>query len=166
MYVTLNIDSFDIYNIYFGDKQKNNIIENCYFSNIYYSTQFYTLNNIVLHFKIDLNTANENTGLAYLNTKSTENEKVFEQIGKLEKLILNYYNQTKKEFTYQYSILQQLERGYIKLQVPKKLKTMDILLRISGVWENKKHEIGLIYKFLKVNSTNLDQTQKRYPCHA
>ena len=165
MYVTVNIDSFDIYNIYFGDKQKNNIIDNCYFSNIYYSTHFYTLNNIVLSFKIELNTNNEHTGLAYFNTKSFENKKVFETIEKLEKIVLEYYNQTKQECSFQYSLTQQLERGYIKLQVPKKLKTMDILLRISGIWENKNKEIGLIYKFLKVNSTNLDQTQKRYPCH-
>jgi len=165
MYVTVDIDSLDVYNIYFGDKQKNNIIENCYFSNIYYSTQFYTLNNIVLHFKIELNTTNENTGLAYLNTKSPENKKIFQEILTLEKMILEYYNQSKNECSLQYNLLQQLERGYIKLQVPKKLKVMDILLRISGVWENKTKDIGLIYKFLKVNSTQSGQTQHRYPCH-
>ena len=165
MYVTVDTNTFDLYNVYFGDKQKNNIIENCYFSNIYYSTQFYTLNNIVMYFKIELNINSENTGFAYFDAKSSTNKQVFERMENLEKVLLEYYNQHKKEYIFQYSLSHQLERGYIKLQLPKKLKTIDILLRISGIWENKKKEIGLIYKFLKVNNTTLDQTQKRYPCH-
>ena len=99
-----------------------------------------------------------------MNMKSRENNNVFDKIKKLEKIILEYYNQTNK-FKFQYSLQQQLNRGYIKLQIPKKLKTIDVILRISGIWENKSKEIGLIYKFMKVNSSTLDQTQKRYPCH-
>lgn len=159
MYVTLDIETLDTYNIYFGEKQKNNVIQNCFFSNIYFSTLYYTLNNLVFFLEFDSITVCPEKNQLFFSTTNTSNAEIINSVHRVEKQLLTYYRNNANENHIQYSLHQQLKKGYIKIIMHSKSKRAPLLLRISGIWENKQGEIGLIYKFLKANTTNF-QTNK------
>ena len=80
------------------------------------------------------------------------------KISCLEYLILERYNQFLKLFhnenkTPVYNLTSQLKSCSIKLfdNIDLKLNECNIILKISGIWENDK-EIGITFKFLLLNS--------------
>lgn len=156
MYVTLDIETLDIYNIYFGEKQKNNVIQNCFFSNIYFSTLYYTLNNLVFFLEFELISTCPQKNQLFFNTNNAHNIQIMHHIQRIEKQLLTYYQKYTNENEVQYTLYQQLKKGYIKMIMHTNFKKTPLLLRISGIWENKQGEIGLIYKFLKANGTNMN----------
>lgn len=161
MYVTLDIETLDIYNIYFGEKQKNNVIQNCFFSNIYFSTLCYTLNNLVFFLEFEMITYYHQKNQLHFNTNCTHNIQLVKNIERIEKQLLTYYQKNTDEYAIQYTLFTQVKKGYIKLISNTNFNTSAaLLLRISGIWENKQGEIGLIYKFLKAG--NPDHSTKKY----
>lgn len=159
MYVTLDIETLDIYNIYFSEKQKNNVIQNCFFSNIYYSTLYYTLNNLVFFLEFEFTITCPEKNQLYFNTNNPHNTNIMHHIQHIEKQLLTYYKKNTNELQIQYTLYPQLKKGYIKLIMNTTVKKVPLLLRISGIWENKQGEIGLIYKFLKANSANMNSNK-------
>lgn len=164
MYAVIDLDNIDVQNIYFGEKQKNNIIQKCYFSNIYYSNIYYTLNNIVFEINLDLNylVNNINNNNIFFDTKLKTNRSTIDKLKQFEKQILKYYNQS-FDLNIEKSLYHQLKKGYIRISFQNKPSNVKLLLRISGVWENHEHQIGLIYKFIKPNiSKTIDYSKQMF----
>lgn len=148
MYITfpMNNKQFKIENIYFSERQKNIIIDNCYFSNILYSTNHFTLQNIVFKGKIHVDKVEykSNYSICYYST--------FQDILFLkhieEKLLLLYQN-TNLTKNMKFNLYNLLKKKFIRLS------TTDIhpgehtiYIRISGIWQDINNNIGLIYKFI------------------
>lgn len=150
MYAIIDLDNIDIQNIYFGEKQNNNIIQKCYFSNIYYSNVYYTLNNVMFEINLDTNhLMNINTNTIFFDINLKRNRSIIDKLKLFEKQILKYYNKS-SELNIEKSLYNQLKKGFIRMSV-QNTDRIKLLLRISGVWENHEHQIGLIYKFIKPN---------------
>lgn len=157
MLIVLDSKLFDQRNIYFGEKQKNNIVEYCFFTCLYYSTEIFTTNNLLFDFAVDITHVEKNTVnyLKYHFDVNTEyNKKIIYILSSIEHKLLNKYNLFDNK-TIKYILTNHLRNGNIKVSIPHKDKDKvkkdtkyQLYIRVSGVWENSKNEIGLIYKFI------------------
>jgi hypothetical protein len=151
MYIILHTDYFDLKNIFFSDREKNNVIQNCFFTHILYSDKNITLNNLV--FKLDIphiefigktrryhHTQNNVHVCMYKIKQCKWTQKMIE----IENDILNLYNSTKQQYNIQYNLKHSLEKGLLHI-------TGNKILRISGVWQDKMNNVGLIYKFMTIH---------------
>lgn len=163
MLIILDPKIFDQRHVYFGDKQKNNIVEYCYFTSLYYSDDICSTNNLLFDFPIDVMFVEKqnNNYLKYsFDVHSEYNKKIIYQLSSIEHKLLNKYNLFDNK-NIKYILSNHLRNGNLKVSAPykddKKEKNKNIVIektkyqlyiRISGVWENSKNEIGLIYKFI------------------
>ena len=158
MYVLLNLDTYDNRNIFYEEKKKNNVISDCYFIGLFYSTSLLSMNNIV--FLIELQgTFQVHYTDRYIYTSFNDgtkqkNRKIFERLVQVEKQILNTYKQN-NDVHIQYNVENLFDKRYIKIYtdqyrppVMSEIHKCRIALRISGVWENKQGNAGIIYKFM------------------
>lgn len=159
MYVIIPFESFNVLNVFFGKKQTNNMVSYCYFTSILYSTKYFSLSNVIFHIRLFPNRIKNMNDMMYIYfDHNTDNHKVYiSQINQIEKEILKSYSGIKDNVFIQENITNQFMKGIIKLHIAHSLKDtyssfqnnhVDILIRISGVWENEYSKIGLIYKFL------------------
>lgn len=150
--IAINLNNFDVYNIIFGEKIKNNIIENSDFYNIHYSTELFTLNNLTLYFDLE-NTIVENYFNKYkcmFNYNTTNNVSLYKLV-EIEENILKKFPTSKKKV---FKLKNQIEKNNFKIFSKKQLtnnkyNTLKLILKISGIWENE-NECGIIYKFIQV----------------
>lgn len=166
MLVILDAKLFDQRYIYFGDKQKNNIVEYCYFTSLYYCTDYYVTNNLLFDFPVDVSFIEKQDNHNYLkyffDIHTEYNKKIILQLSSIEQKLLNKYNLFDNK-NIKYILSKHLRNGNIKVSTPynddKKNKNKDkiinieqtknqLYVRVSGIWENSKNEIGLIYKFI------------------
>lgn len=165
MYVLLNLDIYDNRNIFYEEKKKNNVISDCYFIGLFYSTTLLSMNNIV--FLIELQGTfqvhyTERYIYTYFNDGTKQkNRNIFERLVQVEKHILNIYKQN-NNVTIQYNIENQIDKRYIKIYtdqyrppVMSEIHKCRIALRISGIWENKQGNAGIIYKFMFLHPDNV-----------
>lgn len=159
MYVVIPFDKFNISSIFFGSKQANTMVSYCYFTNILYSTKYFSLSNIIFHIRLScIRIKHVNDMMfVYFDPTSQIHKKYIDSISVIEKDILKSYSGVKDNVFIQENITSQIMKGSLKLHISNSLKYMyesfnntniDVLLRISGVWENEYSKIGLIYKFL------------------
>lgn len=159
MYVIIPFDMFDILNVFFGKKQTNNMVSYCYFTSILYSTKHFSLSNVIFHIRLfPIRIKHVNDMMYIYSDNNTENHRMYiSRVNNLEKEILKSYSGVKDNVFIQENITNQFMKGVLKLHVSNSLKEsytsfqnnyIDILLRISGVWENEYSKIGLIYKFM------------------
>lgn len=154
MYIILHTDNFNLKNVFFSEKEKNNVIQNCFFTHILYSDQNITLNNLV--FKLDIpymefvnriyrnQYSNSNVGICIYKIKYCS---WIQNIIEMEANLLDLYNSGPHEYKIRYNLKHTLQKGLLHITGEDKLK----VLRISGVWQDKMNNIGLIYKFLTIN---------------
>ena len=160
MYITLHTEQFNPKHVYIGDKKNNNIISSCYFSHIYYSTDNFTLNNIVFEINIHtIKTIQQINNMVYINFNSyqPENYNMLLKLIQIEESILKYYLGSNGEKLTESFISNIIKKGCIRIIVREDdnidiesidKKVLPVLLRVSGVWENLNNDVGLIYKFL------------------
>jgi hypothetical protein len=136
--------------IFFGEKTRNNIIENIDFYTIHYSTDYFTLNNIVLHFdlyNVEIETYYNKYKCTFQNKEL--NSYVLETIQYIEKTILEQFSTNKMRI---YKLSEQLDKNNIKIFSNVHIqtgeyKTLKLVIKISGVWEDSQ-QCGIIYKFM------------------
>jgi len=152
MHLVIPIKEFDINNIFFLEKTKNNILNGGDFYRVLYSTNSVTLNGIflLLDFKI---TGYEN----YFNKikchlEPSKNDEYIKIIKDLEHRLLSDYCELDK-FKNDLQITQQLESYTIKLinefendNICDSKNNIKVVLKISGVWTNEKN-CGLTFRF-------------------
>ena len=139
-------------NVYFSEPISNNIIPNCNFIRIVYSSHCFSLNGVYL--VIDINNVSIDK---YYNKYKCKfdinaNKYIIDLIKDLEINILKKINIVNKIPVYK--IYDIFNGGNIKFfhEIDNicNLKQYSIVLKISGVWETDT-EYGLTYKFVTIN---------------
>lgn len=135
----LNLDNFDIQNIYFGNLLKNNIINEGSFRHINYSTKYFSLNTIYLRLSLKMSYVFDNKLRIFFKKK--DNEKIINTIKYIEEEILKSINKK-----IQLKISKYLENEMIVLHsIPP--SNFFLILKISGLWETE-NQCGLTFKFI------------------
>jgi len=124
MYLSIPYDSVDLNNIFIGNKKQNIILKTCFFSNIYYSTSKFSLNNFVIHFNIHhinkCELINDVLHVSFLNDDKFINYQTFSILSKIEENILNQYKSFYPNRTIQNNIFQLFHKKCIRLSSMKK----------------------------------------------
>ena len=154
MTCALTFSQFNKHYLLFNNRIKNNVVENSNFIGLHYSPNFMTLNNLSFLFHIENNTIETYFNKYKCDFKTTvHNQTTIQEICLIEKKILKKY----RPFTSSspcFKLQDQLSlhnRLKISHYNNKNItcgpnKKTQILLKISGLWENKD-EYGIIYKF-------------------
>ena len=134
--------------IYFNEPIQNNIINESRYIRILYSTPNIVFNGIhvLINLTIDNMERQYNKNILYYNIE--KNIQAINSIKKIEKTILKKYNSFKNP---SYNLSELIDGGVIRLftdSVEKK-KVMNIILKISGLWEDDE-TYGVTYKFFSV----------------
>jgi uncharacterized membrane protein YukC len=151
MNIALNINQYDINNIYYCDSIKNNVVSDGTFIRLIYSTNFFVTNGVNISVPLSDVTVEKYYNKYKCSFNVTNNKSSIENIYHIEKEILNKIN-TKNKII-QTKITDQLKNGNFKIFS----ETMDkssivhlFILKISGIWETDNY-IGLTFKFCKIN---------------
>lgn len=145
-------------NIMFGEKTINNIIENSFFYQIYYSNNIINLNCITCKFKLyNIEISNHfNKHKITFKTDDINNNNSINNLIKMEYDILHIFqkNQFLNNKFASYKINDIFTKNYIKgifkkniVDINNNVLEATLLIKISGIWENTTH-YGLNYKFL------------------
>ena len=146
--VTIHPENITKDYIYFNEPIQNNIINESRYIRILYSTPNIVFNGI--HVLINLNIDNierqYNKNILFYNIE--KNTQAINSIKKIEKTILKKYNSLKPP---SYNLSELLDSGVIRLftDFTEKKKVINIILKISGLWEDDK-TYGVTYKFFSV----------------
>jgi hypothetical protein len=151
MNIALNINQYDINNIYYCDSIKNNVVSDGTFIRIIYSTDYFVTNgiNISIPFSDVAIEKYYNKYKCVFNVSNNKNS--IESIYNIEKEILDKVN-TKSKII-QTKISDQLKNGNFKIfseSIDKSSNVQLFILKISGIWETDNY-IGLTFKFCKIN---------------
>ena len=150
MYIIINKLKKD--NIFLDEKQENNILEGSDFYRIQYSDENITLNSIYLKFRLKNVKINKYFNKLKCIFSKEINEKCINEINNIEKIIIEKYKpllNCKPKFI----INEQIVQNYIKIVINnrninyEKIKDLDLILKISGIWVDKKN-YGLTFRFL------------------
>jgi hypothetical protein len=150
MNIALNINQFDINNIYFCDPIKNNVVNDGLFIRVIYSTEYFVTNGINLFIPLYDIVIEKFYNKYKCSFNLNNNKNVIENIQQIEENILDNINSKNK--IVQKTIYEQLRIGNIKIFSENIDKTNNhlFILKISGIWETDTH-IGLTFKFSKIN---------------
>jgi len=151
MNIILKLYKFKCENIQYLDTKKN-IIMNGNFTKIIYSDNNITLNGIYIDcpFSIEQPDNSFQTNMIF----NLDNTNFFNEIIKIENDILTYYKD-KNNITSspQYLLFNQIMNKHIKLYIQNNVENHNlntqIVLKISGIWENVDY-FGLTYKFINM----------------
>ena len=156
MLIVIELKSFNNKHVYFGDKQINNMSEYCSFTSLYYSTELFTTNNILFEFPLLLSKIDINCNIlnCYFDLSVESNKRLIQYITSVEHKLLTKYNLFNNK-TPKCVLSNQMKKGFIKVILPYQkmdnyiyLRNIQILIRMSGIWENENNETGIIFKFL------------------
>jgi hypothetical protein len=115
--LTLDYSLFNIFHIQFTEVKKNLTSDKVAFSNIIYSTQYYSFNGLPLNMEND--------------------DDIREKIIKIEYDIIEHYKS--------YYFNNKTPCYELQNYISKKSKSTTILLKISGIWENR-NQVGIMWK--------------------
>ena len=137
MLLILDKEKYNANSIYFGDKSKNNIIDNSFFYNITYVTPSFVIQQ--LHIKFELNNLSL---IPYYNkykiNLKDNNNTTLKYLTYIESSILESFKTTK---THIYKLQSQVHNNELKcisnIEISNKIyQQCDFLIKISGIWEN------------------------------
>lgn len=153
MLLILNNKNIDINKVFFGDKSVNNVIDNSFFYQIYYSNDLFTLSSLIFEFNISNISFSECYGKQKITFDYNKNNYELDKIINLEKSILYFFMEEKSINTeyITYKIEETLKNNYIKINIDNtkniNKNICKLLIKISGIWENNG-KYGIIYKFI------------------
>ena len=113
MYLCIKETDFDKNNVIINEKIKNNVINNSYFYRIYYSTDEFTSNGLVMSFNIKYDKIEKYFSKIKILFREILNHKVITQLIKIEDSLLNALNIKNKEKKTQ--IKEQITNGFLKI---------------------------------------------------
>lgn len=141
-------ENFNASYIYFNEPIQNTIINESRFIRILYSTPNIIFNgiNILLKINIDAIDKQYNKNIIYYSVD--KNIETINNIKNIEHIILKKYSSDKIPT---HNLEAQVNTGVLKLfsDSNDKKKNIDIILKISGLWEDSA-SYGITYKFLTV----------------
>jgi hypothetical protein len=148
MNIILTTEQYDENFVYFCDPIKNNIMNDCYFIRIIYSTPIFILNGIYLSININHLTIEKYYNKYKCCFDIIAYKEMIETLQTLETNLIKKVNIKGK--IPQYKIYEQMKNGHIKIfseNIDKINNTF--LLKIAGIWETDMY-YGLTYKFIKL----------------
>ena len=152
MFVTLDIDQFNINNIFTSEKTKNNILNNSDFYRLYFSNEELVLNGVFINFILtDVSIERYFNKMKCCFSDSNKNIDTIKKIINIEKNIIEKCSDINKKGSYR--IEEQMSNQFIKIYDQGiintgKYKKLKILLKISGIWSNNiNKEYGLTFRF-------------------
>lgn len=127
-------------NIFIMQPIKNTMINQGLFHKLLYSNHIFTSNGLYININF-MNTKWINGRLYY---DISTNSDLLNRVAEIEKYILEKVSICKK---YHYKIYDQIKNGNLK----KNNANSNIVLKISGVWEND-NSIGISFKIISINN--------------
>lgn len=148
MYVVLDIDDFNINNIFYQEKVKNTVMDNSNFLRVNYSNELFILNGIFIKFTLKLQTIEKSYNKYKCLFDSRAHSSIITQFSAIEKHLMDKHFASSK--TPIYRISEQLNNGFLKIFNEFESKEQnDFILKIYGIWETEC-EYGLTYKFINL----------------
>jgi hypothetical protein len=148
MYVVLDINDFNINNIFYQEKVKNTVMDNSNFLRMIYSNEFFILNGIFIKFDLHLETIEKSFNKYKCLFDNKTHHDIILQFSAIEKNLMEKYGTTTK--TPIYRISEQLNNGFLKIFNEAEFKEKnEFILKIYGIWETEC-EYGLTYKFINI----------------
>ena len=149
MYVVLNIDDFNINNIFYQEKVKNTVMDNSNFLRIVYSNEVFILNGIFIKFNLNLKTIEKSFNKYKCVFDNKQNTDLIAKISNMERNLMER-NQQMIHKTPVFRISEQLNNGFLKIFNETACKEQnEFILKIYGIWETE-YEYGLTYKFIDI----------------
>jgi hypothetical protein len=151
MFIVLDINEFNLNNIFYHEKVKNTVMDNSNFLRILYSNELFTLNGIFIKFSFTLNGIEKvfNKYKCSFDNKILENQHIISKLKTIEHHILKRYHFENK--TPIYRITEQLNNNYLKIfNEQSHGKENEFILKIYGIWESD-YEYGVTYKFIAIS---------------
>ena len=149
MNVALDMNEFNINNVFYQKPINNTVMEDSNFIRILYSDELITINGIFIKINLKIESID-----AYYNKyrcvyQENLNREVINYIKNLESIILHNYKSIKKP---SYKIKEQLDTMSIKIFTETNVRKIpsEFILKISGLWETST-EYGITYKFTNIN---------------
>ena len=140
--------------LYFNEPVQNSIIHDSYFIRMFYSDNDVSLTGLMMPMQLSFITISKSFNKNIIIYDLHSNKEMISNICQLETLILEKYNNISNSSNKHlkqpvYSLSNQLKLGSIKLfsDIDKRKQECNIILKISGVWENLK-EYGITFKFI------------------
>jgi hypothetical protein len=140
--------------IHFTEPVQNAIMNDSYFIRIIYSDDDTTLTGLMIPMYLNCVTIFKSFNKSVIMYDLHSHKEMILKICNLEVAILERYSQILKMYKNQekcsvYNLTTQLRSCSIKLfdDIDKSLDECNIVLKISGIWENEK-EIGITFKFI------------------
>ena len=154
MNIIKTIKQYNVDNVFFGDLQRNTLIQDSNFMRLMYSTDYFTLNGIFI--LVEFNNVNIEKYFSKYKFcfNVQENSSVIDFLQKTEVGILKKLSLTDKSPSYQ--IGTQLFNGNIKMfsnTIPEK-GNIKVILKLSGIWDNGK-DYGITYKFIPIDNSEI-----------
>ena len=152
MILSIDKEQFDERNICFGEKNKNNIIDNSNFYGITYTNELFTVHHLYIHFKLRNIYVEKYFNKYKIVLKDNDiNTDVLDGLADIEDNILTMFGVS---MVFNTKLHEQIFNNNIKFVSNENLdrksfSSADFLLKISGIWENGT-DIGLIYKIILV----------------
>lgn len=150
MNIIYDLNDYSKNNIHFLEKKRNMMMDGN-FTKLLYSNEYFTTIGLFLDIKLNILVST-----SYVNNKSytkiqrtTNNNNIISQLIQIEEDLLDYYIKlftSKKKKTHLLSNV--LSDGNIKIYRKDTKKLTNIILKISGIWENETN-IGITYKFIE-----------------
>jgi hypothetical protein len=149
MYIVLELDDFNMNNVFYQEKVKNTVMDNSNFLRLIYSNELFMLNGIFVRFNINLQTIEKSFNKYKCLFDVKLHGDIIFKISMIEKnMIERHYIPNKMPV---YRITEQLNNGFIKIfNEAEYTEKNEFILKIYGIWENDS-EYGLTYKFIKTN---------------
>lgn len=148
MYVVLDIEDFNINNIFHQEKVKNTVMDNSNFLRVNYSNELFILNGIFIKFSLQLYTIEKSFNKYKCLFDVKNHPDIIQQFSNIEKHMMDKYNSSTK--TPIYRISDQFKNGFLKIFNEAECKeTNTFILKIYGIWETEC-EYGLTYKFINI----------------
>ena len=148
MYVVLDIDDFNINNIFYQERVKNTVMDNSNFLRVNYSNEILVLNGIFIKFNLKLQGIEKSFNKFKCSFDIKSHTDIISHFSAIEKHMMDKHSSTTK--TPIYRISEQLNNGFLKIFNEAECKeTNHFILKIYGIWETEC-EYGLTYKFLNI----------------
>ena len=149
MFLLLNFDDYEFFNVFYGPK-KNNMIMNGFFTKLIYSNQYITLYGLFFYLPLKTTTS-------FINHTSCLDisflyKDTIQQLINIENHLLSTYAEhiNKKNVVKNgVSCLQnQIQTGFLKYYKENGYNKKHLYIKISGIWETDK-DFGITFKIIQ-----------------
>lgn len=150
MNIIKTINQYTIDNVFFGDLQRNTVIQDSNFMRLLYSSDYFTLNGIFILVEFKNINVEKYFSKYKCNFNIQENAEIIKCIQDIEVGILKKLSISNQSPSFQ--IGPQVSSGNIKMfsnNIPQK-GNLRVILKLSGIWDNGK-DYGITYKFMPIN---------------